>query len=269
MKDILVRNNVTILGEGKQTLVFGHGFGCSQKIWKDMVPYFLKNFRVILFDYVGSGQSDSFAYDRERYRTLHGYSQDLSEILEVLNTDSIIFVGHSVSSMIGLLTSIAKPELFKALIMIGPSARYMNDLPEYYGGFNERDIRALLKIMERNFIGWASANAADLMNAPEQPNLAKKLEETFHAEDPIIMRNFAEATFLSDHRVDLVKVTVPSLIIQCSEDSIVPIEAAHYINERIKDSVLKVMEVKGHYPQLSLPKETSMVILDYIERILV
>lgn len=264
MQDILVRNNVTILGEGEQTIVFGHGFGCSQDTWKYLIPDFLEKFRVVLFDYVGSGKSDCSAYDQQRYSNLEGYAEDLMEVIEALNTNPVIFIGHSVSSMIGLLTSIKKPEYFKALIMIGPSARYMNDLPDYYGGFEDKDIQELLYMMEKNFVGWATANAAALINTPEQPILAKKLEETFCEEDPVIMRNFAEATFMSDHRKDLHNASIPTLIIQCSEDSIVPIEAANYLHENIKNSVLNVIEAKGHYPQLSCPKDTSEVILNYL-----
>ena len=264
MQNVLLRNNVTILGEGKQILLFGHGFGCSQGIWEPMIPYFTKHFKIVLFDYVGSGNSDCSSYDANRYSNLYGYAKDLLEILEALNSEPVIFIGHSVSSMIGLLASIEKPEYFKSLIMISPSARYLNDLPGYYGGFQESDILELLHMMEKNFVGWATASAAALINTPEQPALAKRLEESFHAEDPVIMRNFAEATFLTDNRKELPKVTVPTLIIQCSEDSIVPIEAARYLHEQIKNSTLRVVGAKGHYPQLSCPEETSEVILSYL-----
>lgn len=264
MQDILLRNNVTILGKGKQTIVFGHGFGCSQEIWKYMIPSFLETYRVVLFDYVGSGKSDCAAYKEERYGNLYGYAKDLIEVLEAIKEEPVIFIGHSVSSMIGLLASIEKPQYFKRLIMIGPSARYMNDLPDYYGGFDDKDIDELLYMMEKNFVGWATASAAALINTPEQPILAKKLEETFHAQDPIIMRNFAEATFMSDHRKELPNATIPTLIVQCAQDSIVPMEAANYLHAHIKNSELTVIETKGHYPQLSCPEVTSRVILNYL-----
>lgn len=264
MEDIYFRNNIKIFGEGEQTLVFGHGFGCSQTIWKYMVPFFSDDYRIVLFDYVGSGKSDCLSYDTNRYHNLHGYAEDLLEVLTALDSGPVIFIGHSVSGMIGLLAAVQKPELFKSLIMIGASARYLNELPDYYGGFDAHDIRELLQMMEKNFVGWASANAAELINAPEQPLLAKKLEETFHAEDSVIMRNFAEATFLSDHRADLQKVAIPTLLIQCAQDSIVPIAAADYLHAHIANSTLRVLEAKGHYPQLSLPQETSMVIRGYL-----
>ena len=264
MGNIMQRNHVNILGDGKQTVVFGHGFGCSQDIWKYLVPSFLKDYRVVLFDYVGSGKSDCSVYDGARYSSLEGYAEDLLEVLEELKLGPVVFVGHSVSSMIGLLTSVKKPELFQALIMISPSPRYRNDLPDYYGGFSEDDIRELLQLMEKNFVGWATASAAALINTPDQPFLARQLEEAFHAEDPVIMKNFAKATFQSDHRKDLPEVSVPSLFIQCSEDSIVPIEVADYLHAHIHESSLQVIEAKGHYPQLSCPKETADVIINYL-----
>lgn len=266
MQDILFRNNVHIIGEGEKTIVFGHGFGCDQNIWALMIPYFHKEYRIVLFDYVGSGESDFTAYDQERYKDLHGYSKDLIEILDALNMGKVIFVGHSVSSMIGLLASIERPEYFEELIMIGPSPRYINEMPDYYGGFDDKDVSELLNMMEMNFLGWASINAASVMGNADKPMIVQHLEKTYAAGDPIIMRNFAEATFLSDHRKDLPKVKVPSLIIQCSEDSVVPIEVGKYLHENIKGSKLNVMEVKGHYPNLSEPKETSEVIINYLQR---
>lgn len=264
MKNMLLRNNVNITGKGKKTIVFGHGFGCDQNIWKLMIPYFEDHYRIVLFDYVGSGSSDMTAYNAERYNNLHGYAQDLLEILEAQGNNPVIFVGHSVSSMIGALASIQRRECFESIIMIGPSPRYINEKPDYFGGFDKNDVSELLKMMEMNFVGWARMNAAALMNNPDRPELAQRLEETFSAEDPVIMKNFAEATFLSDHRKDLSKVEVPSLIIQCSEDSVVPIEVGKYLHENIRNSTLVVTEAKGHYPNLSQPKETAEIILKYL-----
>ncbi|WP_297422922.1 alpha/beta hydrolase [Clostridium sp.] len=264
MNNIQARNNVKIIGGGKTTIVFGHGFGCDQKIWDFLIPYFEKDNRIVLFDYVGSGKSDMSAYDEERYKNLEGYSKDILEILDELDLGSVVFIGHSVSGMIGLLAAIEKPEYFKTLVMICPSSRYLNDKPDYFGGFGENDVKELLKMMEMNFIGWATMNAAALINAPEQPMLADHLKETFCKENSFIMRDFAKATFLSDHRCDLPKLTVPSLIIQCSEDSVVPIEAANYLHENLKNSILRVMDTKGHYPNISSPKETADIILQYL-----
>lgn len=264
MNNIQSRNNVKVIGEGKKTIVFGHGFGCDQKVWDFLISYFEKDYRIVLFDYVGSGESDMAAYNEERYKNLEGYSMDILEILDELNLGPVVFIGHSVSGMIGLLASIEKPEYFETLIMICPSSRYINDKPDYLGGFDDNDVKELLKMMEMNFVGWATMNAVALMNTPEQPMLAQHLKETFCKENSSIMRNFAKATFLSDHRCDLPKATVPSLIIQCSEDSVVPIEAANYLHENLKSSTLKVMDAKGHYPNISRPKETADIILQYL-----
>lgn len=264
MDNILIRNNVKIIGEGTKTIVFGHGFGCDQNVWNFITPYFISEYKIVLFDYVGSGNSDLKAYDINRYKNLFGYAEDLLEVLGVLKSDPVIFVGHSVSSMIGLLASLKKPEYFQALVMIGPSPRYINDLPQYYGGFSENDVKELLKMMEMNYTGWASLNAANFMNNPERPILGKKLEEIFTAENPVIMSNFARATFLSDHRGDLMKTTLPCLIVQCSEDSIVPVEVAEYLHKNIKNSELEIIEVKGHYPHISEPIVTSDLIKRYV-----
>lgn len=265
MADIIKRNNVHIIGEGDRTIIFGHGFGCEQNIWNLMLPYFEKDYRIVLYDYVGSGNSDMSAYEPGKYSDLYGYAQDLQDILETLNIRQAVFVGHSVSSMIGLLASVKNPEYFERMVLIGPSPRYLNELPDYYGGFDEKDIRELLKMMEMNFIGWASANAAVLMDNPDKPMLAEELKNIFTRENPFVMKNFAQATFLSDHRKDLAKVTIPALIIQCSVDSIVPIEAAEYLNKNLKGSSLKVIDAKGHYPHISMPGETAGLILDYLK----
>lgn len=267
MQNILKRNNVNIVGEGQKTIVFGHGFACDQTIWNSILPYFKKDYRIVLYDYVGSGKSDITAFDKNRYNTLHGYSKDLLEILEALNLDKIIFVGHSVSAMIGLLASIKKPELFEAMILIGSSARYLNDEPNYHGGFDERDVQELIEMMEMNFTGWATAAAAIFMNNPDRHSLTENLIKTYTDENPVIMKNFAEATFLSDHRQDLPLVTVPSFIMQCSEDSVVPLQAAQYLQEHLPNNRFVLMNSTGHYPHLSNPEETIMLIKNYIKSV--
>ncbi|MED4403383.1 alpha/beta fold hydrolase [Metabacillus fastidiosus] len=264
MNNIFVRNNVKIIGEGEKVIIFGHGFGCDQNMWRFITPHFEKEFRLVLFDYVGSGKSDLTAYNREKYSNLHGYKTDLLEIIEALNVEKVIFIGHSVSSMIGMLASIERPECFESLIMIGPSPRYLNDENGYSGGFDERDVIELLNMMEMNFIGWASYLAPIAMNNPDQPMLSQELEASFCSTDPVITRQFAEATFFSDHREDLLKATVPSLILQCAEDSIVPVEVGEYLHRYLKNSTFRMMEAKGHYPHLSHPEETTRFIKEYL-----
>lgn len=263
MSNIAARNNVKVLGEGERTIMFGHGFGCDQSMWQYIAPSFAKKFKVVLYDYVGSGYSDVSAYSSDKYRSFQGYVQDVLDIAEELKLTRIIYVGHSVSSMIGMLASRQRPELFEQLIMIGPSPRYLND-GDYFGGFEAGDIQELLEMMEMNFSGWASFLAPLAMNAPDRPVLSEELERSFISNDPVIAREFAEMTFMSDHRKELPKVTVPSLIMQCSEDSIVPLGVGHYLHHHLKDSELQIMEAKGHYPHISHPEETIQVICDYL-----
>lgn len=265
MQDILRRNNVNIIGNGEKTIVFGHGLACDQKTWNTVIPYFYNDYRIVLYDYVGSGKSDLTAFDPKRYSTMHGYAKDLLEILETLNTRKVIFVGHSVSAMIGILAAIEKPEFFETLILIGSSARYLNEKPDYHGGFDESDIRELIDLMEMNFNGWATIAAATFMNNPDRPFLTERLIKTYTDENPEIIKNFAEVVFLSDNRKEVPKVTTPSLIMQCSEDSIVPIEAAEYLHKNLKNSKLVVMNATGHYPHLSYPEETFRLIDEYLD----
>lgn len=264
MNNVLVRNHVKVLGEGDHTIVFSHGFGCDQSMWRYITPFFEKNYRVVLFDHVGSGNSDLTAYDFEKYSTLHGYAQDLLEILETLKLRDVIFVGHSVSSMIGMLASIERPEYFHKLVMVGPSPRYLNDGDTYHGGFDESDVLELLTMMEMNYFSWASFMAPLGMKNSEVPALTKELENSFSRSNPLITRQFAETTFLSDHRKDLSKSEIPTLIMQCSDDSIVPLVAGEYLHKHLKNSTFYLMEAKGHYPHLSHPEETIKCISNFL-----
>ncbi|WP_207493341.1 alpha/beta fold hydrolase [Aridibaculum aurantiacum] len=260
----LARNNVRIFGKGDQPMLFAHGFGCDQNMWRFMTPAFEENYKIILFDYVGSGKSDLSFYNRERYGNLNGYSEDVLEICEELELTDVIFVGHSVSSMIGLLAAIKQPERFSKLIMVGPSARYINDLPSYIGGFEKKDIEELLETMEKNYIGWANFLAPAIMKNPDKPELGEELAESFCSTDPVIARNFAEVTFFSDNRDDLSKVRVPSLLLQCSDDLIAPLEVGEYLANAIPGSTLKVMKATGHCPHMSAPDETISLIKEYL-----
>lgn len=262
--DIQLRNNVKILGKGTQPIVFAHGFGCDQEMWRYIVPSFEENYRIILFDYVGSGKSQLSHYDSDKYNSLQGYADDVLDIMESLNLRDAIFVGHSVSAMIGMLASIREPKYFESLIMLGPSPRYMNDLPDYYGGFEKHEISELLQMMQLNFIGWASYLAPIVMQNNDRKELSDELEKTFCSRDPHIARQFAEVTFMSDCRDDLKHATIPSLILQCSDDSIAPIEVGDYLHNHLKNSTLKQMSAKGHYPQLSHPEETIECIKQYL-----
>lgn len=244
-------------------MLFAHGFGCDQSMWRFITPSFEKDYQIILFDYVGCGKSDLNAYDAGRYSTLEGYAKDILEVCEALDLSQIIFVGHSVSCMVGVLAANQQPHRFAHLIMLGPSPCYVND-GDYLGGFEREDIGGLLDTMERNFLGWAQFLAPVAMKNLQRPELTQELEESFCSTDPDIMRRFAEATFLADNRADLPKVSVPSLILQCDEDTIAPLSVGHYLQKNIPGSTLRIMEATGHCPHMSHPEETIRLMEAYL-----
>ncbi|MDN7245134.1 alpha/beta hydrolase [Planococcus shenhongbingii] len=259
------RNNVRCSGQGDKVLVFAHGFGCDQYVWDDIAPAFETKYRVVLFDYVGSGRSDKKAYSKERYSTLHGYKQDLIELCDALNLKNVVFIGHSVSSMIGALAAIDRPELIKDLIMIGPSAHYLNE-PGYQGGFERADIEGMLKMMETDYKEWANYLAPVVLQNGDRPELAQEFEQILCSNDPDIMRQFAEATFLSDVRSDLQKVSVPTLILQMKNDAIAPETAGEFVHSQIPESEYVVMNATGHNPHVSHAEETIEKILAYLRK---
>ncbi|TDH24615.1 alpha/beta hydrolase [Segetibacter sp. 3557_3] len=262
---ILSRNNVKVSGEGTRPIMFAHGFGCDQNMWRFVAPAFEKDYQVILFDFVGSGKSDLAAYDAGKYSSLRGYADDVLEICEALKLKNVIFVGHSVSSMIGVISANLQPQLFDRLIFVGPSPRYIND-PDYTGGFEQADIEELLETMDRNYIGWSNFLAPAIMSNPDRPELAAELVESFCSTDPVIARKFAEVTFLSDNRQDIKKLKIPSLIMQCSEDMIAPLVVGEYLYKNTPGSAMKVLKATGHCPHVSHPEETIDVMKAYLSK---
>jgi sigma-B regulation protein RsbQ len=262
MNDTLLRNNVKITGRGTQPMLFAHGFGCDQGMFRFVAPAFEERYKVVLFDYVGAGRSDVSAYSSERYGTLDGYAQDVLDICAALDLQNIVFVGHSVSSMVGVLAAIREPQRFSRLVLIGPSPCYVND-PPYVGGFEREDLAGLLQMMEQN-VGWASYLAPIIMKNPERPELTGELEHSFCAQDPAISQEFARVTFFSDNRADLSKLQVPSLILQCSDDSIAPTEVGEYLHRHLPNSTLNILQATGHCPHLSHPEETIERIQSYL-----
>lgn len=261
---ILKRNNVRISGAGRQTILFAHGFGCDQSVWDRIIPAFETDYQVVVFDYVGSGRSDKSAYDATRYSNLHGYAQDVIDICDALELEKILYVGHSVSGMIGGLVSIKRPDLIGKLVMIGPSPHYLNE-PNYIGGFDESDIHELLDMMETNYKEWTKYLAPVAMDTPNQPELVAEFEELLYSNDHQIARQFAEATFYSDHRQDVHNIPVKTLILQTTLDAIVPLEVAEFLQKEIPDSELVIMEkAKGHNPHISEPEETIEEIRRFI-----
>ncbi|GAA4398324.1 sigma factor SigB/phosphatase RsbP regulator RsbQ [Nibrella viscosa] len=262
--DVIARNNVKVFGNGSQPMLFAHGFGCDQNMWRFVTPSFQNKYKIVLFDYVGSGKSDLSAYSAERYSNLNGYTQDVLDICQALNLRHVIFVGHSVSSMIGLLAAVKEPHLFDRLIFVGPSPRYINEGTAYIGGFERKDIDELLDTMEKNYIGWANFLAPVIMKNTDRPELSEELSESFCSTDPHIARRFAEVTFFSDNRRDLAKLKVPSLIMQCSDDLIAPMAVGNYMHQHTPGSTLRVMQATGHCPHMSAPEETIAVITSYL-----
>jgi sigma-B regulation protein RsbQ len=262
-ESVLTRNNVNVFGSGTQPMLFAHGFGCDQNMWRFVTPAFERDYRIVLFDYVGSGRSELAAYDAERYATLDGYAQDVLDIVHALELRDVVFVGHSVSGMVGVLAANREPERFSRLILVGPSPRYINDAP-YVGGFERAEIEGLLETMEKNYIGWANFLAPAIMKNPERPELGAELTESFCSTDPIIARRFAEATFYADNRGDLASVKVPSLILQCSDDMVAPLEVGNYLSANLPASTLRVMSANGHCPHMSHPDETIALIKEYL-----
>lgn len=262
--NVVQRNNVKVVGEGKQPLVFAHGYGCDQAMWRLITPAFERDYQLVLFDYVGAGQSDLDAYDPQRYSSLTGYAQDVVEICEALDLHNAILVGHSVSSMICLLAALEIPQRIDRLVMICPSPRYLNDLPGYFGGFGSADIEGLLDMIERNQSGWANYLAGVVMKNPDQPGLTEELEASFCAMDPPIARRFAAATFLADNRADLSRCDKPTLILQSTQDAVAPIEVGRYLHQHLKHSTLQIMAATGHCPHMSHPQETIDLMQAYL-----
>jgi len=260
---ILSRNHVQVSGSGTRAMVFAHGFGCDQNMWRFVAPAFESDFRVIAFDHVGAGRSDLAAFDPDKYANLQGYAGDLVEIGEALDVRQGVFVGHSVSAMIGLLASLKAPEMFDALVMVGPSPRYIDD-GAYRGGFSESQIEELLEFLADNHLGWSAAMAPAIMGNADRPELAEELTNSFCRTDPEIARHFARVTFTSDNRDDLGKVAARTLILQCSDDVIAPPEVGAFCHAAMAGSELVTLKATGHCPNLSAPEEVVAAIRAFV-----
>ncbi len=262
--DILKRNNVVVTGnpDGRPVLL-AHGFGCDQNMWRLTVPALAPDHRVVLFDYVGSGRSELSAFDESRYSALDGYADDVVEVAEALELTDAVFVGHSVSAMIGVLAARKAPERFGALVMVAPSPRYVDD-DGYLGGFSAEDIDDLLASLEANYLGWSAAMAPVIMGNPERPELGEELTQSFCATDPAMARVFARTTFLSDSRADLADVGIPTLILEAAEDVIAPRAVGAYVQAAIAGSTLVTLDATGHCPHLSAPEATNQAITAFL-----
>lgn len=263
-RDVLRRNNVNSSGTADgRPIVFSHGFGCSQEMWRHVTPDFERDHNVVVFDHVGSGNSDLDAYDRGKYDSLDGYAGDLLEIVEELNLTDVVFVGHSVSAMIGVLAASREPSRFGALILVGPSPRYINDA-DYLGGFEQSDIDALLDALDTNYMGWSSSMAPVIVGNSDRPELGEELTGSFCSNDPEIARHFARVTFLSDNRRDLAGVVTPTLILQSGDDVIAPAPVGEFVHGAITGSQMIVMPTSGHCPNLSHPDDVVAAMRSYL-----
>ena len=260
---VLARNNVKVKGQGARAMVFSHGFGCDQNMWRFVAPAFEQDYRTVLFDHVGAGGSDLAAYERTKYSTLAGYAQDVLELCRELRLEKVVFVGHSVSAMVGVLAAIQEPERFDRLVLVGPSPCYIDD-GGYIGGFSRADIEQLLESLDDNYLGWSSTMAPVIMGNPERPELGSELTNSFCRTDPEIAKHFAHVTFLSDHRADLPKVKTPSLVLQCSDDVIASEVVGEYVCQHLPDAELVLMKATGHCPNLSAPGETIAAMKAYL-----
>jgi sigma-B regulation protein RsbQ len=257
------RNNVQVRGGGDTAMVFAHGFGCDQNMWRHVAPAFEAGFQTVLFDNVGAGGSSLMAYRASKYEQLSGYSDDLIEIIRELGLTGTVFVGHSVSAMIGVLAAIKEPELFSKLVLVGPSPRYIDD-EDYVGGFGADQIEELLAFLGENPMAWSEAMAPAIMGNPDRPELGAELTASFCRTDPEIAKAFARVTFTSDNRPDLEKVTIPTLVLQCSDDIIAPLSVGQYVADHIEGSRLVVLEATGHCPNLSAPEEVVAAIQAFV-----
>jgi len=262
--DVIKRNNIHVYGSGATTLVLSHGFGSHQGMWQHLLPLLADRYRIVTFDLVGSGHSDGAAYSRTKYGSLHGYAGDLLEVVAATCDGPCIHIGHSVSSMIGLLAANRAPERFTAQVMVGPSPRYLND-GAYVGGFMRADIDELLDSMAGNYLGWSGSMAPTLMGVVNGERLGSELESAFTNSDPAIARHFAEVTFLSDHRADLPSSTTPTLILQSTEDPVAPVAVGDYLHAHLAGSALRMIDNVGHYPHMSAPGKSAALITDYLE----
>ncbi|MBR1210517.1 alpha/beta hydrolase [Bradyrhizobium sp. JYMT SZCCT0180] len=260
---VVARNNVRVRGTGEKAMVFAHGFGCDQNMWRFVEPAFAGDFKTVLFDHVGAGGSDLKAYDKSKYSTLGGYADDVVEIGRELGLTDAVFVGHSVSSMIGALAVQKAPGMFGKLVMVGPSARYIDD-DNYVGGFSEQQIEELLQFLDSNHMGWSAQMAPAIMGNPDRPELGEELTNSFCRTDPEIAKAFARVTFKSDNRADLAKIDIPTLILQCSEDIIASKEVGEFVHRGIPGSELIILEATGHCPNLSAPDEVIAAMKTFV-----
>ena len=264
--EVIARNNVQISGpDDAPVLVFAHGFGCDQTMYSRILPYFEGRYRIVLFDHVGSGRSSLDEYDAVKYATLDQYVDDLIELCHALKLTDVTLIAHSFSALLAIAAGVTSPEIFRELVLLAPTPSYIDD-PDtgYEGGFSRADIDGLMESLDDNHLAWAAMMAPVVMKNPEVPQLTDELEESFCRVDPRVMRTFARVAFLSDVRPLLSQVEVPTLIVQCTNDSLAPLHVGEYMEAHMPRATVVVLEAEGHVPQVSAPEETSRAILQFL-----
>ena len=253
--DVIERNNVKVFGSGTTPMIFAHGYGCDQEMWRFITPAFATDHRIVLYDLTGFGQSDLAAFDDSRYATLDGHATDILEICDALDLRGAILVGHSVSAMTAVLAANCEPERFSSLIMVTPSPYYLND-GDYKGGFERTDIDGLIELLDANFMGWSNRMAPAIMGQPDRPELAEELASSFCRTDPEIAKQFGRVTFLSDHRKEAQALLHPALVLQCRDDILAPRFVGEWMAREVERAELTILDATGHCPHLSAPDET-------------
>jgi sigma-B regulation protein RsbQ len=265
--NVLHRNNVNITGSSRQPLVFAHGFGCDQQMWRFVAPAFEATHQVVLFDHIGCGHADLSAFDEKRHGSLSGYARDMADIIEAADLRQAVLIGHSVSAIISMLAAMLVPDRVRALVMVAPSPRYLNDPPHYIGGFERQDIEGLIDMIESNMLGWASFLAPTVMGAENAPALTDELKASFCSLDPYVARRFAEVTFFGDNRAELAQSNVPTLIVQVAQDAIAPRAVGEFMHRHLRGSELAVLDASGHCPHMTHPNETTALIKQFVDRL--
>jgi sigma-B regulation protein RsbQ len=261
MSEVRARHNIHVLGEGSHTLILGHGLGTDQTIWRLVAQRLATDHRVVVLDWVGCGGADPRAFEAERYRSLHGHASDLAQVIEAMKVGAVTYIGHSAGAMIGLLAAVAAPHLFRGLVLVAGSPRYLNDPPGYLGGSTPADVAALLSLLDVNFLGWTSTIAGIAAKAPE---LRAELEVLFGKNNQEHLREFATAVFQSDYRSELHKLTVPALVVGVTRDDMVPVTVNEYLHSQLRDSTYVCLDLAGHCPQMTHPELIEATIRAYL-----
>ncbi len=265
MENIEKRNNIKVIGTGNTTIMLAHGFGCDQNMWRLLIPYLKDDCKLVLFDYVGSGNSIKQSFNLERYSDLYGYAKDVNEIIDYLNLTKVHFIGHSVSAMIGLIAQINTPDKFSSLTMVCPSPCFLNKPPSYIGGFEAEDLEELLSLMDKNYMGWANYLSPLVMGATNSKELIDELSNSFCSTDPLMAKQFARATFFGDYRHLLSKSACKTLILQSENDNLASLEIGHYIDNEMQNSELKIIDADGHCLHMTHPSVISPLIHTFVK----